>query len=46
MAGDTMTITDTDGKSRLYDEKGVLISIDGVKVKKDPAVKKTEEGGK
>lgn len=43
---DTMTINSTDGKSRLFDEKGNLISIDGVKVQKAPPVEKVKEGGK
>lgn len=47
MAGDTMTISGTDGKSRVFDTDGNLISVDGVKIKKDPPSKpeKKEEGG-
>lgn len=47
MANDTMTISGTDGKSRVFDADGNLISVDGVKVKKDPPPAKPEkkEGG-
>lgn len=30
-----LKINSTDGKSRMYDTEGNLVSIDGVKVKKD-----------
>lgn len=47
MAGDTMTIAGTDGKSRVFDTDGNLISVDGVKVKKDspPTEPEKKEGG-
>lgn len=46
----TRTTQVRDGKSRVYDEKGTLISVDGEPVKKDaPATTQTpekKEGGK
>lgn len=44
---DTMTISGTDGRSRVFDTDGTLISVDGVKVKKEaPAKPEKKEGGK
>lgn len=47
MANDTMTISGTDGKSRVFDMDGTLISVDGVKIKKEvaPAKPEKKEGG-
>lgn len=43
-----LKINSTDGKSRMYDTDGNLISVDGVKVKKELPViaEKKKEGGK